>query len=48
MGPNKAWGAQQDLGARYRPSQPQENVLSEALAMATTPKVLKLYLIPNA
>ena len=31
MGPDKAWGAQYDLGARYRPLYPLENFLFEAL-----------------
>ena len=31
MGPDKAWGSQEDLGARYRSSYPLENFLSEAL-----------------
>ena len=34
MGPDKAWGAQQDLGARYRPSYPLENFLAEALRLS--------------
>ena len=34
MGPDKAWEAQQDLGARYRPSYPLENFFSEALRMS--------------
>ena len=31
MGPDKAWGSQEDLGARYPSSYPLENFLSEAL-----------------
>ena len=31
MGPDKAWGAQLDLEARYRPWYALENFLSEAL-----------------
>ena len=35
MGPDKAWGGQLDLGARYRPSYPLGNSPSEALAVHT-------------
>ena len=36
MGPDKAWGAQYDLGARYRPSYPLENFLSGAPVLTTS------------
>ena len=33
IGPNKAYGTQQDLGTRYRPLYPLEIFLSEALGL---------------
>ena len=45
MGPDKAWGAQQNMGARYGPSYPLEKFLSEALAKSVPILRSKLELI---